>query len=488
MKKARGVLFLLLCAFVAAVGAASAALADEEQSVSESFAELKTALDNDPNISPEVKKALNKFGKAVSKMEEQQAGGAVVPNRLSGKISEWFASKDRVARMDRFFGTYEEKGLLDRLKLFGDFRFRLESTTNSGSSSADPNNRVRTRYRVRFRFGGEYEICPTAWVGARVTTGTHDNQQSPHQTLDHNLDKWDVNFDRIYLHWAPFVHNPLSLGGDTTFTTDFWLGKFNHYKTFIATPLSWDSDVQPEGLAVHNVFKNVLCFDEVQLNLGAYALTENADQQDAWMGVYQMALKKKCDFGLPAPLEFTVASGLYYIQDTDTNADGSMIVARGIEHSPTLQNGVFQSDYHIWDNIFEVKYKGIEFLGKKRPLKLTFQYLHNFGANDDAAHRRSDQDNAFGLFAVFGETKKRGDWRVGAAYVYVEQDAVYPGVTTDDWPVLGNMKGGWLSFEYVLWEKTVLKLWGLWDDAIDHYAADSQDEHFRFRMQIDIKF
>ncbi len=491
MKKILIIRYLPVLALILLIG--RIAMADDgDKSVTEAFRELQSALQNDPNISPDVRQALENFGKAVSKMENKSSGGAVASEDLGKKIDQWFNNKKRLSKLDGFFGTSGKKGLLERLKVYGDFRFRLEATSNSGSSAhGDPNNRARTRYRARFRLGGEYEVAPNTWIGARLVTGSQSDAQSAHQTFDHNFQKWDVNLDRVYLHWAPFKSKPLSLGGDMKFTTDLWLGKFSHGKTFMHTGFMWDGDVQPEGIAMHNVIKGLGFIDELQLNLAGYVLTENKDQQDASMAVMQLVLKKKFNLGLAAPLEMTFATGFYDINDTDTNSDGSMIISRGVSHSPTLvsRDGmVFQSHYEIWDNILEFKYKGIEFLGKKRPLKVTFNYIYNTHAADDKAHSAGKQNKAYAVMATFGEAKKRGDWRIGAAYAHIERDAVYAPVTTDDFAVIGNMKGGWIFVDYALWDKTVLRLWGLWDNPIDGQPDDSQDDHFRFRLQLDVKF
>ncbi|MFH1550457.1 MAG: putative porin [Planctomycetota bacterium] len=472
-----------------------ATAADEDLSVTETFSELKSALENDSNISPEVRDALNRFGKAVSNLERRFNADEQIPSGvLQNKISEWFENKDRQKRLDGFFGTTESKGFLERFSAYGDFRFRLESTTNSGgSTTGDPNNRTRTRYRVRLRVGGEYEVAPNTWVGARLVTGSQSDPQSSHQTMTHNFQKWDVNFDRIYLHWAPFNNKPCRICPTVDYTADFWLGKFGHDSVFKATSLLWDSSVQPEGIAIHNVFRGLPWIDEIHLNLAGYSLVEDADQQDASMAVMQVVLKKNCDVGLPAPLEWTFATGLYDINDTDTSADGSMIVSGGLPSgsTPTLVNrggAVFQSHYELLDTIVEMQYRGIEFLGKKRPLKLTFDYIYNTNAAEDHAHGDGKQNRALAFFATFGEAKKKGDWCIGGAYFNVQRDGVYAPVTTCTFPVIGNMKGGWVFVDYALYDKVVLRLWGVWDNPLKAGAADEQDDHFRLRIQIDVKF
>ena len=494
MRRIKSISCILVVA-LAAVCSLPAVTADEDLSVGETFKELKSALENDSNISPEVKNALNKFGKAVSNLEQKlDADGEIPPEVLQDKIGEWFTNQDREKRLDGFFGTTEKKGLLERFSAYGDFRFRFESTTNSGSSTTgDPNNRTRTRYRARLRVGADYEVAPNMWVGGRLVTGPQDNPQSSHQTMSGNFQKWDVNLDRVYIHWAPFYDKPYQLGPTVSYTADLWLGKFSHYSIFKATGLSWDSDIQPEGIAMRNVFKGLPFVDEVQLNLAGYSLVENTDQQDASMAVMQMVFKKKFEIGLPAPLEWTLATGFYDINDTDTSADGSMIVSGGLPggSTPTLVNhggAVFQSHYELLDTIIEMQYKGIEFLGKKRPLKLTFDHVYNTNAEEDRLRGDGTQSRAVAFFVTLGEAKKKGDWRVGGAFFHVQRDGVYAPITTDDFPVIGNMKGGMVWIDYAVYDKVVLRLWGLWDEAIKAGVADVQDDHFRFRFQIDVKF
>lgn len=494
MKK-KSIVALLVVMFIAA--AAQAAAAEEKAaSVSEAFEKLSKALAGDPAIAPEVKEALREFGRAVTRMEDKM--GAVPEDGEAAareKVAEWFGNAERCRRMEDFFGTAEKKGFIEKFSMFGDWRFRFETTTNSGGKDADPNNRTRTRYRMRLRLGGEYEVAPNAWIGARLVTGPRTDPLSANQTLDRNFQKWEFSLDNAYLHWAPLNGAPWKLGESMGYTADFWLGKFEHGKTFMHTPMSWDSNVQPEGIAMRNAFKRFGFLDELQLNLAGYVLTEDADQQDASMAVMQAVAKKTFDVGLPAPLEFALASGLYDINDTDTNANGSMIVSRGLSSSsctPTLVNHggmVFQSNYELLDNILEMRYKGIEFMGRKMPLTLTGEYIYNTNAAPDEVHGDGKQNKAHSFSAKFGEAKKKGEWAVGAAYFYAERDALYsPVAAMTDFALAGNMKGAWACIDYAIFDNVVLKLWGLWDNPIKADAAGEIDEHFRLRMQIDVKF
>jgi len=494
MKK--GVILLMCMAVLVFFAPSKLRAADDSEQAAKAFQEMSDALQKEPNLSPETKEKIKNFGEAVLKMKGPQAAPGA-----QGKIADWFADEKNAKKFTDFFGGPDGKGFIDRISLNGDFRLRFENTTNAGSTKGDPAHRDQARYRARLRFGAEYEVTPTAWIGARLVTGPRNEQQSANQTLGDDFSKWEVNFDRIYLHWAPYAQSPYKLCPTTTYEPHLWLGKFAH--PFKSTSLMWYSDVQPEGMALINSFKNVGGFlDEVQLNVATYFLTEDADQQDAWIGAAQLMATKKFDVGLPDKVQLTLAEAFYNIKDTANNDNKSEILNNSngnFKNPPTATAfSTLQSDYALLDSLIELKYGGIEICGRKKPLVLQFNYIHNMDANMDKVNMDGTQNNSYMFSVVLGDATKKGDWRIGGNVIHSERDGTFKPLTNADFAVVNNFNGIDLYFDYAVWNNAYMRLWALWDSPIHEFTTtfdkdgnptySDQIGHFRFRVEFNVKW
>lgn len=126
----------------------------------------------------------------------------------------------------------------DNLKLFGDFRLRLEFDDRDPASGSGGDKRERPRYRLRF--GAKYQtaIEPLSF-GFRLATGSSFN--SPHNNLETaavsgtgSTDGFGV--DRAYAK-LKFLESGALIVGKQGYS--FWQ----------QTEQFWDEDIQPEGYA-----------------------------------------------------------------------------------------------------------------------------------------------------------------------------------------------------------------------------------------------
>ena len=410
----RKIVVFLLVAFVFA-GTAFAA-----SDINAEWEKLRNALDSDENISQATKDALKSFGEA---LVNQNTGEELAPGEMSNKINEWFEGKNRRDAADRFFGTKTKRGLLERLTLYGDFRYRFQLDSNRDSDSvATLSHKDRAQQMVRLRIGFELNIEEDLLdFGARLTTGSACDPQSSNATFDDNFAKIDVNYDRIYLRYTPFTEKrPYRLFGVADMTTTFYLGKFDHKWLFIRTDVSWYETIQPTGMGVLARFKNFDCkyLDEVRLTLGYYQMTEEEFNEDAMIFGAQIGLIKAVKYQ-EHDFKFTYAFGFYNVNDKHNDTGASSIYS----HSGTFENGItgsnFISDFNILQNYFKVDFSGFEILGKKRPIALTVELLYNSSANSDPTYTRhssDDVDLGLTVMLTMGELKKKGDWQVGYLY------------------------------------------------------------------------
>ena len=464
---------------------------------------LSKALDKDPNISDETKAALKSFSKA---LVESNRGEELAPGELNDKINEWFNGKKRIEAADKLFGTKTKRGLLERLTLYGDFRYRFQVDSNRDSVQppASTSHQDRAQQMVRLRIGFELNIEEDLLdFGARLTTGCQADPQSSNASFDDDFAKIDVNYDRIYVRYTPFTESrPYRLLGFGDLTTTFYLGKFDHKWLFTGTCVAWDNTIQPTGFGVVNRLRNFDCkyLEEIRFSLGYYQMTEENYNQDGMLFGAQIALFSKVFKLDEHEFKFTYAFGFYHIADHDDDNDGSTVYNN---NGGTIGNGTtgsgsstqFISDFSILQNFFKVDFSGFEILGKKRPIALTVELLYNAGAKSDPTYTRhssDDVDLGLTIMLTMGEIKKKGDWQVGYLYTVLERDSTLPGISYTGLAANTNCIGNIIWLDYALFDKTTLRLWyGFATERIDDGSTtSSEDDHQqnRFRFEINIKF
>ncbi|MFW5443776.1 MAG: putative porin [Methylococcaceae bacterium] len=122
-----------------------------------------------------------------------------------------------------------------RVKIGGDMRFRQENidTDIAGKGVKESRQRIRARLKVAAKINDEVD------VGFRLVTA--GGQTSSNETLEGSFGGKDIYFDRAYINWHPDFLNGL--------TASF--GKFKQpWYNVSSDGLIWDSDVNPEGVAL----------------------------------------------------------------------------------------------------------------------------------------------------------------------------------------------------------------------------------------------
>lgn len=121
-----------------------------------------------------------------------------------------------------------------RVKIGGDMRFRHENIDRN-----DDNGVKESRQRIRARLKVAAKINEEVDVGFRLVTA--GGKTSSNQTIEGSFSGKDIFFDRAYINWRPdFVK-----GLTSTF------GKFKQpWYNVSSDGLIWDSDVNPEGVAL----------------------------------------------------------------------------------------------------------------------------------------------------------------------------------------------------------------------------------------------
>lgn len=121
-----------------------------------------------------------------------------------------------------------------RVKIGGDMRFRHENIDKD-----DANGVKESRQRIRARLKVSAQINDEVDVGFRIVTA--GGQTSTNQTIEGSFSGKDIYFDRAYINWHP----DFAKGLTATF------GKFAQpWYNVSSDGLIWDSDVNPEGVAL----------------------------------------------------------------------------------------------------------------------------------------------------------------------------------------------------------------------------------------------
>lgn len=297
-----------------------------------------------------------------------------------------------------------------RIKVSGDLRFRHENIDKN-----DDNGVKESRQRIRARLKIAAKVNDQVNVGLRLVTGA-GTATSANQTLEGSFGSKDVYFDRIYINWQPqFI-----IGLSATF------GKFKQpwYNALNGSSLLWDSDLNPEGVALK--YKKTVGFVDLATTAG-YFIVEDGDtvKGDA----------KNDGFSDDLNMYHVGISGTTQISDSIKAALGSNVYIYNNE------TNIYKKDYYIYDNennfyihkegtlakagrsafeLYEVAGR-LDFDTPLLPIYVYGQYVTNASADDG-------KDRAW--LAGFGT--KYGAFKLDYNYRDVQQYAVVDRFGDDD--------------------------------------------------------
>ncbi len=344
-----------------------------------------------------------------------------------------------------------------KVKMYGDFRFRLESDWDS--QRADGSERDdRDRARIRARLGFTVNPGDNTEFGVRFRTGSDDSHQSPHITIidfdDNDTGDAHVNLDKWYLKRK---------GG----MVSGWVGR-NGFPFWKQNELFWDDDVTPAGIALGGGS------DEFKINAGYFSLPVGMRQFSGNLGAIQGVLS-----GSANNMDVTAALGFFRFEADNNDVDGAL-----------LQAGNGGRDYGIVVANFQAKTK----VGGQS-LKLGVDYMSNgedYSATDPdpvtAANR--DETDGYVLSVGYGGTSP-GNWLAAYYYANIEKFAVNASYAQDDWMRWGSavetdasdFKGHELRLGYGLAKNTnlIARLYLV-------EALTSDQDGNRFRLDFNYKF
>lgn len=305
----------------------------------------------------------------------------------------------------------------------GDIRLRYEGRWRD-------TNPDRHLGRFRLRVGVKSPITDHLEAGLRVTTGTNLDPVSPMQSFQDNFDKKDLFIDQAYLKWMSDEVVPLT----------FWGGKFE--TPFAYTPLTWDADLTPEGVAASLTPSAGPV--EFFVTSGLFPLDElNTDAEDPLLFGSQAGLTwsvaKDAEAEWLRRLKLKTALTYYDYKNLKTGLDttSSNRFGNTVLGSSTATTTVFAHDMNLMEWLGEVN---SVVLGQ--PVKFFTGYVENTAAADN------DEGWLVGVKVGKASTPwslKEG-WEIGYNWERLEADAAVGQFADSDFGEGGTNRQGHIFY------------------------------------------
>jgi hypothetical protein len=361
------------------------------------------------------------------------------------------------------------------LNFSGDFRLRDEPFFGG---SADQ-SQVRNRERFRLRINGNAKLNDDISGGFSVASGDVNDPISTNQTTNQFYTRTAIAIDRAFINYNPHQFKPLTLTG----------GKFAY--PWYNTELTWDKDLNPEGLAQTLAFNlestpvlkkiALVGFELPFSEVAGTSLTNKSIVQSAVYGG-----QVQTTWQLAGWLRFSAYSGYYNYHDADpiavaaakaslknpttplvgllplgasalqnsvltTTASGIVTVSgtpisTGVK---TITNAQFASKFGLFDSIARFE---LQTPNKRWPVTLIGDYVQNTEACANVANllplpantTTATFSQAFNAPCVsrdrrgywaesrFGRAQEKGDWQFAYTRMLIEREAVMTAFNASD--------------------------------------------------------
>jgi hypothetical protein len=335
----------------------------------------------------DLQKQVQELSAKIAQLEQQAAQSAAAP------------SGDLAARVEKLEAKPSVPQWTLDTKIKGDFRYRYENIDRAESTYKD-------RQRVRLRVGAYGKVNDFVDYGIRLATGGA-SATSANQDVDGGTKK-EVMLDQYYvdLHPGQLKGVHLIMGK----MPQPWVGR---------TGLIWDSDLNPEGLALtyENTYSNGV---KLIANAGSFVIKEDkGDDLQLWAG--QIAAETK----IGGATVLLGISDFYYQNGGD---QGAGLINTGGNTPGT--------EFHLIEGFGSVGIKAGDL-----PVTFNGQYVQNVSAS-------SGDDTAYLIGVALGKAKAKGEWAVGYNYRETGADAVPDGFNDSDFAY-----GSTASHGHAFWAK-----------------------------------
>ncbi len=338
-------------------------------------------------------------------------------------------------------GKLNLSSALTELKLSGDARVRYEGRSGQNGITGDTQDRNRYRYRLRLALTGKFQ---DGWFfGTRIEPLA--NNRSTNITAGNGVTTTTGPFNK---------EDSLSLGqlyigremGDFTVVA----GRMPN--PLVSTPMVWDEDINPEGLAEqwkHEAGRVTWMANLAQFTYETTGTTNSfgtAGRQNTFLWAFQGGAKVKVTENVTAQVMPT-----YYTYSGGASSAGALTTPNSASLQPL--------GLSVIDIPFEVGFK----IGSL-PAKVFGDFAYNTDADTRAkaalgTTKYGSEDKAYMVGFGVGASKVKGDYEAKAFYQAVDAFALDTNLVDSDlFDSRTNMQGYGVSFAYVLSNGVVAKL------------------------------
>lgn len=370
----------------------------------------------------------------------------LVKGKLDAVAESGAQTNLRVSKLEADIKDAEKKNTarvrgLGNFNFSGDVRFRYEPFFQEHAVT-------RQRERVRARLNIIGKISDEISGGVSVATGTLDDVNSTNQSLTGFFTRKSIGFDKYYLTYKPKWAKPLTLQA----------GKMTY--PWFRTPLTFDNDVNPEGLS------QALSFDVkggplTNITLVGFQLPFNEVSAGYDSFVFGGQLQTK--------FKFTDRSGLaLYASGVNFNRADPIAVAIGagtlrpsLSNSNTFRTNAsgtvigYASKFAYLDLIAVYDNK----LTPRWPMAITLNFTNNTRAH-------SQERSAYMADITFGQLKEKKDISFGYSYWWLEKDSVIAAFNESDLRLGTNVKNHRTLLGYQAFNNVTVQ-WTMWLGKLD---------------------
>jgi len=351
------------------------------------------------------------------------------------------------------------EGTLGRFRFRGDVRVRYENFFQdyAGCVGCNP----RHRERIRIRFGLEGKLNEDFYGGFYLASGALANGApsftdpiSTNETLTGFFERKAIGFDRGWITYQPQAHKWLQLTG----------GKWAY--TWNRTPLTFDSDLNPEGFSEkfsfdlqNSVLRNVtfngmqILFNEVSGGSDSFAAGGAVSARlQLGEGVtitpsYSLLNWRNADAVAQAASPLGGATRIINanaLTNATRNCGAGGEVGCRVTTGPARRE--FVSKFLYSDFLVDAS---IKTPWARWPIHLVGEYLKNLNAENKDALASGKQDSAFWSEVSIGQARNKNDLQFGYIFSRIEQDAVISQFNESDNRASSNLLQHRL---YALWK------------------------------------
>ena len=324
----------------------------------------------------------------------------------------------------------------ERIKISGDFRYRHDHTDKEDSSrwgrweNGVDRHRIRARLMIEAMINGDWDVAFRIASGSGSSGGESDTASpiSTNQDLEDAFSSKHLWLDLAYFKWHPAANEGLNVFGGKMKNPFYRAGK---------NQLIWDSDLNPEGIAVQYV-KPLSDVDKILLRGGGFWVDEDGDGADTSLWGAQAYLKHT--IGNP---DYVLAGASFYdygnLEGRSTLGGTYSDKTSFFGNTNTGVGGVYSSDYDIFEAFGEYgfKYAGL-------PLAVFGSWVQNVAAS-------TNEDTGWLVGGKLNKIKAPGSWQLSYDYRDLEADAVVGGFTESDFlSSRTDSRGHKFAFQYQL--------------------------------------